>query len=297
MAPFRWLKAALSRRSRGAESVAPSLAKSKRRKLPRFKGFDRSASTTQLVSLGGLSSSAADENAMAEAEVSGVVDSEDWRIEPVPPVAAISPAEAAPPLLPAGKNTNSSLAVAKGWYLATHCALALFPFPAIYLSDRGLSSVEIGTILALRPFISAVAGAFLCMGLREREEREIGRGKRQFRSLSKLLARSLDRDSRSLFAPPPPHPLLSLSRSPHPPLHFGRNTRTQETPGPSSPTPPAPTARSSSRPSSPRASPGGSWASRSSRPSGRPRAAAGRRGAPAAAARGEKEPDGGPQQR
>ena len=233
MAPFRWLKAALSRRSRGAESVAPSLAKSKRRKLPRFKGFDRSASTTQLVSLGGLSSSAADENAMAEAEVSGVMDSEDWRIEPVPPVAAVSPAEAAPPLLPAGKNTNSSLAVAKGWYLATHCALALFPFPAIYLSDRGLSSVEIGTILALRPFISAVAGAFLYMGLREREEREIGRGKRQFRSHSKLLARSLDRDSRSLFAPPPPYPLLSLARSPHPPLYFGRNTRTQETPGPS----------------------------------------------------------------
>ena len=173
MAPFRWF-AALSRRGRAAQSAAPSLAKSKRRKLPGFKGFGRSASTTQLVSLGGIPSSSSsagggdatvverDSHEQQEEE-----EEEDWRIEPVPAVASAVPAETTTTPLPAVKSSSSSssrlssLAVAKCWYLATHCALALYPFPAIYLSDRGLSSVEIGTIMALRPFISAVAGSFV----------------------------------------------------------------------------------------------------------------------------------------
>ena len=163
----RWF-AALSRRGRAAQSAAPSLAKSKRRKLPGFKGFGRSASTTQLVSLGGIPSSsslsAGGDSAMVVERDNQEEEGEDWRIEPVPPVVAAAPAEAP---LPAVKSSSrlSSLAVAKCWYLATHCALALFPFPAIYLSDRGLSSVEIGTIMALRPFISAVAGTYVSVVL------------------------------------------------------------------------------------------------------------------------------------
>lgn len=161
MAP-RWFLA-LSRRRREAPSLAPSLGiKHKKRKLPGFKGFGRSSSTTQLVSLGGIG-----QEPLSSSCSTTVADAseEDWQIEHVPPVGAAAAATTTLPdaPAPAPKNSTSnarlsSLAVAKCWYLATHCALALFPFPAIYLSDRGLSSVEIGTIMALRPFISAVSG-------------------------------------------------------------------------------------------------------------------------------------------
>jgi len=110
---------ALSRRGRAAQSAAaPSLAKSKRRKLPGFKGFGRSASTTQLVSLGGIPSSSSSAGDATERD-SHEEQEEDWRIEPVPPVAAAAPAE--PPPAEAVKSSISSrrlssLAVAKCWY-------------------------------------------------------------------------------------------------------------------------------------------------------------------------------------
>ena len=158
---MRWLQA-LSRRGReGPPSLARQGNKKQRKKLPGFKGFGRSASTTQLVSLGGIqSSSVADASTSAASDA--MDDEEDWRIEPVPAVNSSSPTAASTitttPDLSAPAKNNKSLVIAKAWYFTSHAALALFPFPAIYLSDRGLSSVQIGTIMALRPFISAVAG-------------------------------------------------------------------------------------------------------------------------------------------
>ena len=177
MAPPRWFLK-LSGRSLDDASLVNSKRK-KRRKLPGFKAFGRSASTTQLVALGASSELSSSADGDADADASAAAADEEWRIEaaappPVPPPPQPLPLPSPSTASKISLSMPSPLAVAKGWYLATHCALALFPFPAIFLSDRGLSSVEIGTIMALRPFISAVAGACLCFCVFQREREGIG---------------------------------------------------------------------------------------------------------------------------
>ena len=50
------------------------------------------------------------------------------------------------------------LAINKAWYLTVCGALALYPYLNLFLKERGLTAVQIGGLLALRPWLAALAG-------------------------------------------------------------------------------------------------------------------------------------------
>lgn len=74
--------------------------------------------------------------------------SDGWPIARAPP-------RRAPPAL----RLPQSLWVAKAWYFTCCGALALVPYLNLLLKERGLTAVQIGGLLALRPWLSALSGA------------------------------------------------------------------------------------------------------------------------------------------
>jgi hypothetical protein len=90
--------------------------------------------------------------------------------EPSPRTTADGAAADAPaPSASASSAASRSLFAARCWYLWTYSAQALLlPFMNLFFLEQGLSQRQVGSLMALRPWTSAIAGAFLvflfCLG-------------------------------------------------------------------------------------------------------------------------------------
>ena len=69
-------------------------------------------------------------------------------------------AEAADAAAPPASPHRAGLLAAKAWYLWVYSAQALLlPFLNLFFLRAGLSQTQVGSLMALRPWVSAVTGA------------------------------------------------------------------------------------------------------------------------------------------